>query len=325
MTENIANAKLLVSLQQEGSRLELQGEGRLFPEARRIDKNLLGEPVGDGISMHVNLMNRNQNLLRNLPNWLRQDIDELVLVDWSSDQSIADLPGILDDPRVRIIRVEGQSRFLSTLVLNLGTRMCRHRRVFKCDSDIAMAGDFFAAHSLKLGEFYMGDWHQARDLNERHMNGNVYYWLHDFYRVGGYDERIHLYGQDDDNFLCRMMLAGLKKNVFDYRCMQHQWHTSKIRVSGNVHPYVTSYANRLSNARAPLWSGSQQMAEICDVELCCDGRVVRCGIAKHVEAFDSNQYIKEAMRTVGSWFMELNALSSLSDEEVNQQIWAHDP
>ena len=76
----------------------------LFPPVAVPNTNLIGEPLGDGITMYVHLMNRNENVQKNLSNWLLQKFDELILLDWSSSDPVAEIPGVFDDPRVRVVR-----------------------------------------------------------------------------------------------------------------------------------------------------------------------------------------------------------------------------
>ena len=294
---------------------------QLYPPLPTPRLNLIGEELGQGISMYVHLMNRNANLQRNLSNWLSQDLDELILLDWSSSSPVAALPGVFDDPRVRVVRVQEQSRFIRTVAQNLASRLCRHQRIFKCDSDVEFKGDFFAAHPLEPGEFWVGDWHQARDANERHLHGETYYFLPDFLAVGGYDERIKSYGQDDTNLKDRMLLAGMTKKVFDYDMMEHQHHDQVVRAQGShgLHPMVATYANRVMTSRTPLWN-AESTGSVFELQEASD-RYLEFRVTSQPQPATEDAHVLEAMQRIARWYVSDDEVRQMSAEQMNALIW----
>lgn len=324
LTTSIANASVIEAIKALEKEVPSDQERRpLFPAVPAQVRNLIDEEVGNGITMYVHLMKRNENIIKNLPNWLALGFDELILLDWSTTGGITELPGIWDDPRVRIIRVENQSKFIRTLAQNLASRLARNRRIFKCDSDVEFYGDFFAAHPLEPGEFWVGEWTQARNHNERHLHGEVYYCLEDFLRIGGYDERIKSYGHDDTNLTDRLVLSGLKKKVFNYDLMHHQEHDQKVRAQGahGLHPMVATYANRLMAAYTPLWSAQSDIASFELLEKSSDNRFLRFELSHQAPEETNHQHIQEALQVVGSWYINPQEMKALSDEAINEIIW----
>ena len=324
LTTNIANASVIEAIKGLEKQVPPEQERRpLFPAAPVQVRNLIEEEVGNGITMYVHLMNRNENIIKNLPNWLALGFDELILLDWSTTGGITELPGIWDDPRVRIIRVENQSKFIRTLAQNLASRLARNRRIFKCDSDVEFNGDFFAAHPLDPGEFWVGEWTQARNHNERHLHGEVYYCLEDFLRIGGYDERIKSYGHDDTNLTDRLVLSGLKKKVFNYDLIHHQEHDQKVRAQGahGLHPMVATYANRLMATYTPLWSAQSDISSFELLEKSSDHRFLRYELSHQAPEETNNAHIHEAIQIIGSWYIKKESIEKMTDEEINQVIW----
>ncbi|MCP9797729.1 exostosin family protein [Cyanobium sp. Lug-B] len=294
----------------------------LFPALAAPSTNLIGEPLGDGITMYVHLMNRNENVRKNLANWLQQQFDELILLDWSSSDPVAEIPGVFDDPRVRVVRVDGQRKFIRTVAQNLASRMARHRRIFKCDSDVEFHGNFFDAHPLEPGEFWVGDWHHARDNNERHLHGETFYFIEDFLAVGGYDERIKSYGQDDTNLKDRMALAGIVKNVFNYDFMEHQHHEQTVRAQGSngIHPMVATYANRVMTRSSPLWNGARKVAQY---HFHSEGDITtaRFELKSSIGESTTSDHIKSAVYTIGRWYLTHDKISTMTEDQVNAVIW----
>ena len=71
------------------------------------------------ISLVTACMNREAHLRRSLPEWLRlPGLGEIVVVDWSNERSLEELTAL--DPRVRVVRVQGEPRWVLSYAYNLG-------------------------------------------------------------------------------------------------------------------------------------------------------------------------------------------------------------
>ena len=323
-TNNIESGSIIQKL-QEFARSELVIDGdELYPAVWSPSTNLIDEPLSDGIAMYVHLMNRNENVRKNLPNWLGQRFDELILLDWSSKEPVAEIPGVFEDPRVRVVRVDGQTQFIRTLAQNLASRMARRQRIFKCDSDVEFRGDFFSAHPLQPGEFWVGEWHHARNMNERHLHGETYYFIQDFERVNGYDERILSYGYDDSNLKDRMVLAGLRKKVINYDFLHHQKHGDDLRASNQsmIHPMVRIVAHRLFVNSQPLFSRSSPCAAYeCQSHAPSLVKFAAPDFAK--SKFDYGAAFEEqALEEVAGWYSDQDT-AKLTREQKIDLVWAN--
>jgi hypothetical protein len=315
-TKHINSGLILERLTEVARSEDVVPGNELFPPVVVPSTNLIGEPLGDGITMYVHLMNRNENVQKNLGNWLQQKFDELILLDWSSKDPVAEIPGVFDDPRVRVVRVDGQTKFIRTLAQNLASRMARNRRIFKCDSDVELKGDFFAEHPLEAGEFWVGDWHHARDNNERHLHGETYYFIQDFLAVKGYDERIKSYGQDDTNLKDRMTLSGISKKVFDYDLIEHQHHKQEQRAQGShgIHPMVATYANRVMTRTTPLWPTNSPTTEFS--ALGPSAKLLHFEIANAPQSATTDLHVLEAANTIVRWYVSNEKALEMSLEDM---------
>jgi hypothetical protein len=319
-TEHIDSGKLLKQLLIKEKKFDTTNL-ELYPELPPRLNNLVDEDIEDGITMYVHLMNRNENVQKNIANWLGQKVDELILLDWSSTQPVAELPGIFEDRRVRVVRVEGQKSFIRTLAQNLATQMARNQRVFKLDSDVEFKGDFFSNHPLEKGFFWVGNWMQARDFNERHLHGETYYHLDDFFRVNGYDERIVAYGQDDTNLKDRMVLAGLERRVFSYNFLEHQHHDTALRSDNQtmIHPMVRTYQNRFLNNHSALWSAYHPSTRYTTLSKTDQYLIFK--LAAQAQPIDVAAYENDAIDLIASWYLPDDKLKLMSREEKVQKIW----
>ena len=307
------------ALRRDFADQDLRPNLALFPVAPVPDHNLLGERVRDGISLVVSLMNRNALVATNLDNWLSQAIDEILLIDWSSDDRVANLPDVLRDPRVRIIQVPGQTRFIRTWAQNLGIRCARHSRIMKCDADVTFHGDFFGAHPLFENQFWTGEWRQARDWNERHLYGNIFCHRNDFLRVEGYDERLINYGHDDSDLTWRLMIAGCRKQVFAFTMLHHQPHGDRARIErleGFIHPEVLTRYQRLISAERPLWSPKQGSC-FRVLKIAGGGQRYEIQIESDFESPLEPKLLSRARRTVASWYSKGVDVTRLSEAEID--------
>lgn len=328
-TKNIESGLILETLPAIIKPEEVKVDHFLFPQVEERKVNLIGEPLNQGISLYVHLMNRNENVQANLPNWLTQKFDEIILLDWSSKEPVASIPYLFNDPRVRVVRVEGQEKFIRTLAQNLATEMARNTHIFKCDSDVLFKGDFFANHALNKGEFWVGDWHQGRDYNERHLHGETYYHVDDFFRVNGYDERIMAYGHDDTNLKDRMVLAGMIKKVFSYNQLHHIHHPQETRATNQdmVHPMVKIFENRIAARANTLWTSTDKALQYTrkpvdeNSEYEKQGRVI-IFTANEKRQPQYDQAVEDAaINEVSGWYTDQITHAQLNREQKIKLIW----
>jgi len=211
----------------------------------------------------------------------------------------------------------------------LASQMARYKHIFKCDSDVSIKGNFFKEHPLKKGEFWVGDWHQGRDFNERHLHGETYYHVDDYFRVNGYDERILAYGHDDTNLKDRMVLAGLVKKVFNYNQFYHQPHDQALRSSNQVmvHPMVKTYENRIASNTKPIWSSGNQLLTYKEKvnpshdENIKNGHLVTLMATASYEPHHDQKIEDKAISIVSSWYARPDKLEAMSRDQKVQLIW----
>jgi hypothetical protein len=149
-------------------------------------------------------MNRREHLLATAPrvsSWPHHD--EHVIVDWSSAEPLRreELPA---DPRLRLLRVEGESRWNLCRAYNFAVSQCRGARVLKLDADAWPTEAFdpqWPGLRQEEGEgavcaFGSGpEGRKGQFLIERQL----------FEAVGGFNELLVGYGFDDKDLLARLL------------------------------------------------------------------------------------------------------------------------
>lgn len=207
-------------------------------------QDLLGPiaPTGeDGISVVTCAMNRTENLLAALRTWLAfSEVSEIVIVDWSSEVPVAGSlrEAGLDDPRIRILRVEGEPRWILSYAFNVGFRAARFDKVLKVDADLLLMPDFFACNPLPERSFVAGNWRKAQP-GQAHVNGFFFVTRDVLSEVAGFNEFITTYGWDDDDLYQRLTEIGATRIDVAADTIYHQEHSDAARIGTEAAPPAT--------------------------------------------------------------------------------------
>lgn len=225
----------------------------------KIEYNGCNEKIKEGTSTLICIKDRTSHLLKNINSWLSFDTNELIILDWSSNELL--LPIILNykDNRIRYVRVENETKYIRSYAQNLGAKLCRYNKLLKLDADIQIKNpNFLSEHPIKHGEFYVSDYLCARDSNERFTHGITYLYIEDYFKVNGYNEFITDYGWDDSDFTIRLLLAGLDKKLFNLNMLYHLPHTDNSRIKNctKLHPYLLTQLHKICCLNSKMWDNS---------------------------------------------------------------------
>jgi len=177
-----------------------------------------------GTSLVTCSMNRTENLLRSVVSWNEiLELNEIVIVDWSSDNpiKIEDLPSPKNNKKITLIRVLSETKWILSQAFNLGISFVKYDKLLKIDSDVELNKNFFKKHIVSDSCFYSGNWENAKCKNEIHLNGQLLCPTKKFLQINGYNERINTYGYDDTDLYDRLVNSGLIKYDLDYEYMNH--------------------------------------------------------------------------------------------------------
>ena len=271
-------------------------------------------------------MNRTAQIITNIDSWLNQSINELVIVDWSSNDNLQQFLTSKNDNRIKYIRVINEKFFLRTYGFNFGiNNFCTYDKVMKLDCDVTIQNNFFETHQLKNNSFFCGEWLIARDDNERSLHGNVYFNMKDFLKINGYNNFIKSYGWEDSDLVIRLMLLGLTKNTFDYNYMYHIPHTNISRITNTttkIFPQVqTLMYKKLSIKSDFIWNKNHIYPEyiinkISDNYYICK----RINDIEYNYVFDTD-FINDCILTVFSWYKDPKNLNH--SEAYSQKDYAY--
>jgi hypothetical protein len=186
------------------------------------------------VSLATGCMNRLDSLRWALPSWLAlPEIDEIVIVDWSSQTPVHEALADVSDPRVLFVRVEGQSYWCAARCHNVEVLAATGDALLRIDADIRVKSGFFGAHHSLAREhvFWNTWWRLARDNEDLHLAGTIYTRRSNFLLVGGYNERLASYGYEDDDLYQRLLIARRKRGFLRREDLEHLPHADATRMA----------------------------------------------------------------------------------------------
>ncbi|MDZ7776445.1 MAG: glycosyltransferase [Bacteroidales bacterium] len=225
--------------------------------------------ISKGISIITSLKNRSDNLFNILTNWLTFDeVDEIVVVDWSSDESIKPIISKINDSRVFLFEAINQPEWKNVgHASNLAARLATRSVLIKIDTDVKLFPGFFGRHKIEKGLFYSGFWDNARNKNEMHLSGFLMVQREDFFKVNGYCEWLESYGYDDSDLIERLEKEGLKRKSINNDYLYHIPHgnrthlkNSPIRILDDAKAHFYTQRNRFLCSLKP-WPKDAEMRQ----------------------------------------------------------------
>jgi len=199
-----------------------------------------------GISVIISCMNRNNNLLKNIESLLpNKNIDEIIIVDWSSIVTVYDTLHtalINGNKKIIILRIVDQDTWNLTTSYNIASRFVSYNKLLKLDADYVISNDFLKVHKLKKKIFYRGNWANSTNDNEKCLNGFLFLYTKDFFKVGGYNEKIQTYGWDDSDIYERLNKCNIKDvNIIN----KHIIHIKHATILNTVDQNKSIQTNRI--------------------------------------------------------------------------------
>lgn len=189
------------------------------------------------VSMICAVMNRNALIEPALENWLAAEgVEEVVLVDWSSNVPVRDglSRKLLEDPKLRIYRVVGESRWILSHAFNLAASLAKSYWIAKVDIDYRIDSGFFGQFDLPADAFIRGDWEFAMTQEDKFLNGFLLVRKQVYFLINGYNENLIAYGYDDSDFYSRLTSAGLTPISLVPKWIHHVPHDDTLRLANQT-------------------------------------------------------------------------------------------
>lgn len=221
----------------------------------------------EGISLVFPVMNRTDVLIQSVPTWLESNsFNELIIVDWSSSEPIFTDPrtqDIINDSRVRVIRVENEKFFLSpSYSINLGVARSSNKKILKLDIDYKLINfDLFKfihkVSPLLNRSFFVTDFPFCKITIS--IIGFVLFNKDHFLAVNGYNENLRGWGYEDINFYDRLSMIVQKNIISDLESyIFHIPHDDALRSVNHIDKEIPLGDNeRMNRARAKAFPSTK--------------------------------------------------------------------
>jgi len=169
------------------------------------------------VSLITACKNRNECLKAVLPSWLSyKEINEIIIVDWSSDIPLEELKNI--DARIKVIRVNNEQFYIPSQANNLAASFVKNDFILRIDTDYFLNPyyNFFETYKIDDTNFVSGEpeINEDRDNNPyyKYLFGLLYISKENFTRVNGYNEEIgYYYSHEDKDIFERLKLINLQQ------------------------------------------------------------------------------------------------------------------
>lgn len=189
----------------------------------------------EDVSVICAVKNRTASLIVSLSSWLLfENIKEIIIVDWSSDNSLEFLTN--KDKRVKVIRVDNQKYFHLSKAYNLALKNAQCKWIMKMDAEYILntSFNFFDNYELEKKYFLTGAWQDLQDGKGffSYLNGFIFTCRDNLLKVGGYNENLKNYGYDDEDLYKRLSDSGLKRIYLTHNPVDiiHMPHSGELRV-----------------------------------------------------------------------------------------------
>jgi hypothetical protein len=147
---------------------------------------------------------RLDNLKRTLPEFLKQENTEVVVVDYDCPDGTSDYVNRVY-PAARVVAVDNKPRFNAANARNIGAAQARGDFLIFLDADVVIAENFIQ-HIDKLIKNHSFALFGPPAQNS--LRGSCVVWRKDFENIGGYDELLGGYEGEDLELYARLRLVG---------------------------------------------------------------------------------------------------------------------
>jgi Glycosyl transferase family 2 len=161
-------------------------------------------PVSPKFSIVTTCKGRLQDLKRTLPEFLKQENTEVIVVDYDCPDGTSDYVAQVH-PDARVVSVADKPKFNLPHARNLGAAQASGEILLFLDADVLIAGHFVEYVGRHLHERSFAHFGPPASNS---LRGQSAVWRKDFAAIGGFDELMDGYGGEDLDFYMRLRVAG---------------------------------------------------------------------------------------------------------------------
>lgn len=168
--------------------------------------------------------NRIEPLSRTLKSWLQIDVFSQIVIVTSHDNLLEQLD-VVHIPKISVV-CQDLEMFNLSKARNIGAQHAKNKWLFFCDVDIQIFKGFRGYIQSALHEH---GYHVIQKREQVPLNGFGSVLICEsgvFNQLGGFDEHFTSYGFEDDDFIKRLSLSGLRRKEIPWSMLKHLDHPS---------------------------------------------------------------------------------------------------
>ena len=172
--------------------------------------NEFDEKIEEGNSILLTCWNNNKYLKKQISKLLKfDDINEIVVIDWNSDEDVTVTLNEYRDGRLKIYRIVIQNDWLPTKAYNIGVKLCKFTNIYKLNCEVIPSPNFISNNKLTENVFYYGKTQMKNNVIE----GCLFCKRENIIKCNFWNENLNVYY--DDLELYDRLSKFLEKKVID--------------------------------------------------------------------------------------------------------------
>lgn len=175
------------------------------------------------VSITVPCMNRAKFIDFTLPTWLKLPVREIIILDWSSTDNLAEIIDKHQDGRIYRVYVPNKKTYHRTKPINTSIRFATSKFILKVDSDILITENIFEHFKLDDNSYSMPRYTDG-------IFGTCLFTKQQFNKINGYNEHLELWGFEDNDFYTRLSEKFTQKKIANILLGAHIEHDVHLRV-----------------------------------------------------------------------------------------------
>ncbi len=213
----------------------------------------------NNISLTTTCMDRNDFLEESLETWVQFDFGEIVIIDWSSKESLRDIVSKYPNKKIKLVEVKNEDYYHYSRARNFKVKMTELDYVMSIDCDVKLKKNLFDNIELKKDTFYT----TVIDNPITGIIGTSIIPREMYFSVNGCNEKMSCWGSEDIDLYKRLIGNGFNRKMLNPLEVSHIEHGDELRIK-NTKSKDKWRSNSKNNLIAELYENDTDLSQIIE-------------------------------------------------------------